>query len=191
MDGRASTGKCGIPLLNLYSFINSVHRTSKRAFQVPISPYIAGVRSKIGNDLLLLPSVAIMLFDNEGRLLLAQDADSGLWMTIGGAIEPDERPADAAVRECHEETALIVELSGLLGVFGGPEFRVRYPNGDLTSYVVIAFLARQVGGTASPDGSEASALRFVSREEAKSLAMGPLAREMIKCAFEYSGQPTF
>jgi 8-oxo-dGTP pyrophosphatase MutT (NUDIX family) len=158
---------------------------------MPISPYIAGIRRKIGNDLLILPAVAVMLFDTDGRLLLAKDTDSGLWMTIGGAIEPDEKPAAAAVRECHEETGLLVELSGLLGVFGGPEFRITYPNGDVTSYVVSAFLARQIGGKATPDGLEASALQFVSREEAAILTMGPLAREMVKRAFEYRGQPFF
>jgi 8-oxo-dGTP pyrophosphatase MutT (NUDIX family) len=89
---------------------------------------------------LFFHKVAIMLFDAEGRLLLAKDTDTGLWMTIGGAIERDEKPADAAVRECREETGLLVQLTDLLGIFGGPEFRIRYPNGDVTSHVVTAFL---------------------------------------------------
>ena len=91
---------------------------------MPASPHVRAIRSKIGNDLLVLPSVAIMLFDRRKRLLLAQDVASGFWMTVGGAIEPDETPADAAVRECWEETGLLVEPTGLLGVFGGPGFRV-------------------------------------------------------------------
>ncbi len=39
---------------------------------------------------LFFHKVAIMLFDAEGRLLLAKDTDTGFWMTVGGAIEPDE-----------------------------------------------------------------------------------------------------
>lgn len=158
---------------------------------MPISAHIRALRDKIGNDLLTLPSVAVMLFDDRHRLLLAQEAATGLWMTVGGAIEPDETPADAAVRECWEETALLIELTAVLGVFGGPEFRVTYPNGDRASYVVIAFLARQIGGTASPDGVEASALRYVSREEAATLPMAPITKELVTRAFDYTDQPCY
>ena len=158
---------------------------------MPASPHVRAIRSKIGNDLLVLPSVAIMLFDRRKRLLLAQDVASGFWMTVGGAIEPDETPADAAVRECWEETGLLVEPTGLLGVFGGPGFRVTYPNGDVTIYVVSVFLARRIGGRASPDGLEASALRFVSREEAAILPMASLTRDMVAHTFAYEGEPYF
>jgi 8-oxo-dGTP pyrophosphatase MutT (NUDIX family) len=87
---------------------------------MPLSQYVQAVRAKIGNDLLMLQSVAGMLFDKRGRLLLAGDAGSELWMTVGGAIDPDERPADAAVRECWEETGLLVELTGVLGISAVP-----------------------------------------------------------------------
>src|SRR5258708_37358724 len=63
---------------------------------MPPSPYVRAVRAKIGNHLLMLQSATVMLFDNPGRLLLARDAGSQLWMTERGAIDPDEGPADAA-----------------------------------------------------------------------------------------------
>ncbi len=158
---------------------------------MPPSPYVRAVRAKIGNHLLMLQSVTVMLFDNQGRLLLARDAGSELWMTVRGAIDPDERPADAAVRECWEETSLLVELTRVLGVFGGPEFRINYPNGDAVSYVVTVFEARWIDGDASPDGLEASALRFLSREEAASLPMAPWTKEMVTRVFEHKGMPYF
>jgi 8-oxo-dGTP pyrophosphatase MutT (NUDIX family) len=158
---------------------------------MPPSPYVRTVRAKIGHDLLMLQSVTVILFDNQGRLLLAQDAGSELWMTVGGAIDPDERPADAVVRECWEETGLLVEPTRVLGVFGGPEFRFHYSNGDAVSYVVTVFEARRIGGDASPDGLEVSALRFVSPEEAASLPMAPWTREMVTRVFEQNGTPYF
>jgi len=131
-----------------------------------------------------------MLFEND-RVLLAQNADNGLWMTIGGAIEPDETPADAAVREFWEETGLVVELTGLLGVFGGPEFRVTYPNGDTTAYVSSVFVGRRVAGELRPDGSETIALRFVSRPEIRDLPMTPLSAAIVEHAFDHRDIPYF
>ena len=34
---------------------------------------------------------------------------------------------------------MLVELTGILGVYGGPEFEVNYSNGDKTSYVMTVF----------------------------------------------------
>lgn len=118
------------------------------------SSYVTRLRCSIGHDLLLLPAVAVLAFDERRRLLLVRQSDDGCWATVGGAVEPDESPADAAVREAAEETGLEVELVSLWGVFGGPSFRHRYPNGDECSYVAIVFEAAVVGGRARPDGDE-------------------------------------
>ncbi len=119
-----------------------------------ISPYIRGLRERVGHDLLLLPSVAVLPWDEEGRLLLVREAQTGLWQTIGGAVEPDESPAQAAVRETAEEAGVVVELTGIRGATGGPGFRMTYPNGDLVSYVPTIFDARVIDGQPRPDGEE-------------------------------------
>jgi 8-oxo-dGTP pyrophosphatase MutT (NUDIX family) len=157
---------------------------------MPSSPYVLALRDKIGHELLMLQSVSVMLFD-EGRLMLAQHRDTGLWVTIGGAIEPDETPADAAVRECWEETGLLVEPTEVLGVFGGPEFRILYPNRDVSSYTVTVFGVRRIEGEARPDGMEIVALRLVSRDEAAALPMSVGTRVMVARAFERALKPFF
>jgi 8-oxo-dGTP pyrophosphatase MutT (NUDIX family) len=157
---------------------------------MPTPSYVHTVRSKIGHDLLMLQSVSVMLFD-DGRLMMAQHRDTGLWVTIGGAIEPDEAPADAAVRECWEETGLLIEPTEVLGVFGGPEFRILYPNGDVASYTVTVFEVRRVDGDPRPDGLEVAALRFVSRDEAAALPMSAGTRVMVARAFERTSIPFF
>jgi 8-oxo-dGTP pyrophosphatase MutT (NUDIX family) len=124
------------------------------AFIVGISPYIRRLRERVGHDLLLLPSVAVLVWDEEGRLLLVREAQTGLWQTIGGAVEPDESPAEAAIREAAEEAGVVVELTGIRGVVGGPQFRMTYPNGDLASYVPTIFDARITCGEPLPDGEE-------------------------------------
>jgi 8-oxo-dGTP pyrophosphatase MutT (NUDIX family) len=121
---------------------------------VAISPYIKDLRERVGHDLLLLPSVAVLVRDGEGRLLLVREAETGLWQTIGGAVEPGESPAQAAVREAGEEAGVVVELTGIRGVVGGPQFRMTYPNGDLVNYVPTIFDARVIDGEPRADGDE-------------------------------------
>jgi ADP-ribose pyrophosphatase YjhB (NUDIX family) len=119
-----------------------------------ISPHIRRLRELVGHELLVLPSAGVVPFDDAGRVLLVRVADTGQWAIIGGAIEPDEAPEDAAVREAHEEAGVTVRLGALRGVVGGPEFRLTYPNGDQTSYVSIIYDAEVVAGEPAPDGDE-------------------------------------
>jgi ADP-ribose pyrophosphatase YjhB (NUDIX family) len=123
---------------------------------VPISEHIRRLRERVGTELLLVPSAGVLVRDGDGRILLVRHAELGVWSLPGGAVEPDERPLDAAAREACEETGLEIEAGRLLGVFGGPEFRITYPNGDRTAYVSSIFEGRIVGGEARPDGVETS-----------------------------------
>jgi 8-oxo-dGTP pyrophosphatase MutT (NUDIX family) len=150
---------------------------------MPVSDYVRGLRTQIGSSLLHMPSVSTALFDTEDRLLMAQQAGSSLWMTVGGAIEPDESPPDAAVREMWEEAGLHVVPIRVLGVFGGRQFRVIYPNGDGAAYTVTLFEVRLLGGTLRADGEEAAALRYVTAGEADALSMSELTRVLVRTGF--------
>jgi 8-oxo-dGTP pyrophosphatase MutT (NUDIX family) len=150
---------------------------------VAISPYLKRLRERVGRDLVQLPSVAVMTFDDRGRLLLVRSRDTGEWQTVGGAIDPDESPADAAVREAFEETGLEVDLVRVTGVYGGPLFRLTYPNGDVCSYTAIVFEARVVGGSARPDGEETTETGWFAQAEAAGLAMAPHTRLLVAEAF--------
>jgi len=113
---------------------------------MPVSPYVRRLRDRVGHDLLLLPSVSVLPRDAAGRLLLVRHSDSGQWGTIGGAIEVDEAPADAAIREAREEAGVEVALGPVTAALGGREFRVNYPNGDQAAYIAIVYEADVTGG---------------------------------------------
>ena len=81
---------------------------------MPAAPHIARLRAKVGNDLLLLPSVAVLPIDDDDRVLLVRQTDFGSYGTIGGAVDEDEAPEDAARREAREEIGAEVELTGLV-----------------------------------------------------------------------------
>jgi 8-oxo-dGTP pyrophosphatase MutT (NUDIX family) len=130
-----------------------------------MSGYMQKLREKVGHDLLVLPSAAVAILDEQMRLLLCLHADKNIWVAPGGLIEPGEQPADAAIRETWEETGLIVELTDLLGVYGGPELVIDYPNGDKASYIGTIFRGRIVGGRIQADGDEILDVRYFTREE--------------------------
>lgn len=135
--------------------------------------HIGRVRAILGSHLLVVPGVACAVVDADDRLLMLRHAESGRWVLPGGAVEPDEQPAAAAVRETREETGIEVRPLTIVAVDGGPEHHQRYRNGDEVSYVTTVFRCEPVGGRLEGDGDEALELRWVPRAEVASLE--PLA----------------
>jgi ADP-ribose pyrophosphatase YjhB (NUDIX family) len=140
---------------------------------MPTPPFIRDLRAKVGTALLHVPTVAVLTYDEEGRVLLVRNAGSTLWSTPGGIIEPFESPADAAVRETWEETGLVVELVRVAGVFGGEHCTVTYANGDRLTWVATVFEARRLRGEVRPDGEEVAEARYVAAGEIASLPCRP------------------
>jgi 8-oxo-dGTP pyrophosphatase MutT (NUDIX family) len=130
-----------------------------------ISPYMKNLRSHLGPQLVLMPSVAAIIRNQAGQILFLVRSDNGLWDLPAGAIDPGETPAQAIVREVREETGLIVEPTAVLGVFGGASFRLTYDNGDVVEYTVIVFDCRVVGGELGGLDDETAELRFISPAE--------------------------
>jgi ADP-ribose pyrophosphatase YjhB (NUDIX family) len=146
---------------------------------VAISPHIKRLRQLVGHELLVLPSAGVLPRDAEGRILLVRLIDTDQWAVIGGAIEPDESPQQAAVREAEEEAGVTVALGPILGVIGGPEFRITYPNGDQTSYVSTLFDATVIAGRPEPDGDETSSVAWWAPEELPYDEMSSFTRALL------------
>ena len=137
---------------------------------MPISPYMRDLRAKIGHAVLLQPGVAAVIIDAAGRVLLQRRSDDGQWGLPGGAMEPGEEPAETLVREIREETALEVVPERIVGVYGGPDFRVRYPNGDEAAILSITFACRPVAGEARVNDDESLEIRYFPPDALHSLA---------------------
>jgi len=84
---------------------------------------------------------AAALVEQAGRVLLVRRANDplrGLWTLPAGFVDAGEDPAEAARRECLEETGLVVRITGLLDVLAGQE----HPRG---AHILIVYRAVLVG----------------------------------------------
>jgi 8-oxo-dGTP pyrophosphatase MutT (NUDIX family) len=147
---------------------------------VAISPYLAALRERIGHELVLLPSVAVLPRDDAGRVLLVLNAESGRWQTIGGAVEPDETPREAAAREALEEAGIVVDLGRIVGVVGGPQFKITYPNGDQAAYVATVFEARVGSGEPGADGRETGGVEWWAPAELAGIDLDELNEALLR-----------
>jgi 8-oxo-dGTP pyrophosphatase MutT (NUDIX family) len=145
-----------------------------------ISPYIRDLREKVGHSLLLLPSTSVLPRDAVGRILLVRLIDTGKWATIGGAVEPDESPRSCAIREAREEAGVGIELGAILGVLGGPDYRVTYPNDDESAYVVTVFDAAVTEGTPHPDDDETAEVGWFPLDKLPIAEMGRLTQAIFR-----------
>lgn len=141
-----------------------------------LSPYIRDIRRLIGHRLLTLTAAVALPVDSAGRVLLVCQADTGLWATIGGAIEPGEQPEAAAARETMEEAGVEISVGSLVGAFGGQEFVVRYPNDDVVAYVAVTYMATVVSGEPHADGDETTEVSWFTRGELVDLTLTANAR---------------
>ena len=146
-----------------------------------IAAHIARLRGVVGHELLLLPSVTVLPVDSARRIMLVRHAghDDG-WGTLGGAVEPGESPAVAAIREAREEIGADIELIRLLDVLGGPDYAVTYPNGDRAAYVTAVYEARIVAGSPAPSDGELSELGWFTPDELPSVPLNGFARAVLR-----------
>jgi len=108
---------------------------------------------------------AAIIVEREGKVLLTRRANTprqGLWVTPGGFVDDDEDPAQAAARECEEETGLKVEIVELLDLIAGRE----WPGG---ASFVIFYRARIVGGALTA-GDDADRVAFFGPDELPEIA---------------------
>ncbi|NTF31329.1 NUDIX domain-containing protein [Rhizobium skierniewicense] len=136
-----------------------------------MASYITALRNKIGSDMLIVPSVAAVIHDADGKILLQEKMSGEAWSLPAGAIELGETPRQAIIREVREETGFEVSVQEIIDVFGGRDFRYVYPNGDRVEYVVTLFACRIERYVSAPPDNETKSIRYFSQAEMPPLAL--------------------
>ena len=108
---------------------------------------------------------AAVLVKQNGKVLLvrrAGDPFRGLWTLPAGFVNSGEDPAEAAARECLEETGLSVRVTRVFEIVSGRE----HPRG---ADFVIVFQAEVIGGEMKPN-DDADAVDWFERGKLPPLA---------------------
>jgi 8-oxo-dGTP diphosphatase len=140
--------------------LESRHRADTLAWLVSTDDVFRRVKPVIPPRHLV--SYVVPIDPDDGALLLVAHRNAGLWLPPGGHVEPDEHPADTAVRELGEEL-------GVGGAGTGPVFlTVTETVGvDAGHTDVSLWFTAAVGRGAAlrPDAGEFAAVRWWSPAE--------------------------
>lgn len=108
------------------------------------------------------PKIAIgaVVGDGEGRLLLIQRADSGIWLYPTGWADVGYSASEVAIKEVHEETGIHCEVLRPLAILDG--LRAGFSRVPLYS---IVFLCKAVGGELASHPQECLDVGWFGRDE--------------------------
>ena len=127
--------------------------------------YILDLRKHVGTRPLIMAGACVLVFNEEGQLLLQKRSDSFDWGTIGGALELGDSFEEAARRELMEEADLAAESFRFIALLSGQDMYYRYPNGDEVYNATAVFEAVNVQGEPRVNDHEGLELRYFSLDE--------------------------
>ena len=100
-------------------------------------------------------SVRVVIFNEEGNVLLVKEKSDGGFTIPGGWADLFETPVQAAVKECFQEAGAEVEITRLVGVYAFDFIAHQHPQ----SHYALVFQAKLLGPLA-PIGHEISEVGF-------------------------------
>ncbi len=110
----------------------------------------------------MVPSVNVVVTNDDGEILLIRRSDNDNWALPGGAIDLGESVVQAGVRETREETGIDCEITGLVGIYTDPRHVILYTsNGETRQEFSIVMTGRVIGGRPTPS-SESLEVRWIS-----------------------------
>jgi NADH pyrophosphatase NudC (nudix superfamily) len=123
--------------------------------------YIQELRALVGSRPLILPGVAILLFDqSKSNLLMQKRTDNKLWGLTGGFMEPGESFEETVARETFEELGITIQNLTFESVFSGKNLYYQYPNGDEVFSVIAVYSGLCASEDFKLDDKEVSEVRY-------------------------------
>ncbi|MFJ7748638.1 NUDIX hydrolase [Arthrobacter sp. NPDC097144] len=154
---------------------------------MPTPDFVLSLRKKIGHELLWLPGITGVVFNDEGQVLLVRRSDNGRWTLVTGMLDPGEEPAAGTLREIQEETGVTAEIEHLIHV--GTDGPITFPNGDRCSFLNVGFRCRYLSGTARVNDDESTDVGWFAPDNLPDLS--ERHRLLLDLALKADGVPAF
>lgn len=138
----------------------------------------------------IVVAVTAFVLDESSRLLMIRRTDNDLYAIPGGAQEIGETISQTVVREVREETGILVEVTGFIGVYSDPEHVIAFTDGEVRQEFSLCFRARPVGGELRTS-SESKEVLWVERAKLDDLNIHPSIKLRIQHGFEYRAEPFY
>lgn len=133
-------------------------------------------------------ATAVIVREEDQKILLVRRSDNGRWTPVTGIVDPGENPALTVVREAYEEAHVKVEALAITQVKADPP--QTFTNGDQCQFLDHTFLCRYLSGDARVNDEESSEVRWVGREELADLVNERML-DRIDSALNYRGHTRF
>ncbi len=111
------------------------------------------LRKLVGHRPLILPGSVVLIFNEQGQLLLQHRYD-GSWGLPGGLMEMGESLEETAQREVKEEVGLEIKELELINICSGKEFYLKLAHGDELYSVTAIYATSSASGEIRIDGKE-------------------------------------
>jgi 8-oxo-dGTP pyrophosphatase MutT (NUDIX family) len=122
----------------------------------------------------------LLVVNDDGEILMQRRRDTGQWALPGGAQNIGETAVQCAIRECREETGILAEVTGFLGVFTDPGHIVLYSsNGEARQQYENTYLGRPVGGEPTIN-EEADGVAWIGPDKLQDYDIHPSMRLQIR-----------
>jgi 8-oxo-dGTP pyrophosphatase MutT (NUDIX family) len=125
-----------------------------------------------------------------GRLLMIRRTDNDLYAIPGGTQEVGETICQTVVREVREETGILVDVTGLIGLYSDPGHVIAFADDEVRQEFSLCFRARPVRGELRT-GSESKEVLWVEPARLNDLNIHPSIKLRIQHGFEHRSNPFY
>ncbi len=148
-----------------------IRAAAETGVDIDVDDYVAEWMRTVGTGVAgyVTPKSAVgaIVYDDQGRILLVQRADSGIWLYPTGWADVGYSASEVAVKEVLEETGITCEAEGVVAVLDG--MRMGLTRIPLYS---IVFLCRATGGELLPHPLETRDVGWFHEGELPPMTVG-------------------
>ena len=130
---------------------------------------------------------AVIIRNEEGKILLQERTDRNKWGLPGGCQELGENLRQTAVREAYEETGIELDSNKLILIdtLSGESRKNSYPNGDIVYNNTSLYLADITNNYKLKGDSETKRLEFFNTNDVPENLMD---KDLIQAYINYAGK---